>query len=315
MSGVVITDNDNSVAAACILCVNSENLTQLFTKEEYTYWLCQNCDLVFTSPQPSIAEQKNALAEWAGMHHLSRERLEWEFSSTMGLLLYGPRLRPIEKLLPERGNLLDVGCSAGGFLDYARSNGWDVRGVELAKESAHVANTDHDLDVVTKPVEEVEWEVSSFDAITFWDVIEHHPDPAVFIGKASELLRPGGIIALATPNYNSLTRYIIGERWDALIPPRHLYVFTQASIRKLLGQAGFKIIKLTTIEINPMEIAVRRRTTGEESATRDATQKRLANAKEALAGQRVVRLGRALANSVLNATGSGDVLTVYARKN
>jgi len=44
------------------------------------------------------------------------------------------------------------------------------------------------------------------------------------------------------------------------------------------------------------------------------SKKRLAITKQALAERRTVRLGRAVANSILNATGSGDVLTVYARK-
>ena len=49
------------------------------------------------------------------------------------------RLQEIEKLKPEKGTILDVGCSFGYFLDAARSRGWKPVGVEIGEYAARFA--------------------------------------------------------------------------------------------------------------------------------------------------------------------------------
>jgi SAM-dependent methyltransferase len=139
------------------------------------------------------------------------------------------------------GSLLDVGCSAGLFLEIARDAGWDVWGIEPSAWLSSLARQRIGDHVVTGTFEASPFESSRFAAITMWDVLEHVADPSVFLARARALLRANGLLAINVPCRDSIIARVLRSRWPLLLP-EHLTYFTRPSLRALLAMNGFEIL-------------------------------------------------------------------------
>jgi len=111
------------------------------------------------------------------------------------------------------GKLLEIGCARGDFLQVAR--GWfDACGVEpnpeLADSSSQVAPVYRDV------IERTPW--NDFDVIASFHVIEHVDSPRRFMHAAAERLKSGGLLAIETPNIDSLPFKLLKSRWRQFIP-------------------------------------------------------------------------------------------------
>jgi SAM-dependent methyltransferase len=142
--------------------------------------------------------------------------------------------------LTEGRRLLDVGCAYGFFLDTAQRRGWSAVGVELSPESSQFARERYGLEVHTGPLADAPYEPCSFDVVTIRHVLEHVPDPGELITEAGALLRPGGLLAIAVPNFGSLAARLFGAEWWWVDPPTHLFYFTRATLTRLLAKQGFQ---------------------------------------------------------------------------
>lgn len=133
--------------------------------------------------------------------------------------------------------VLDVGSGNGHFLDFARKCGWHATGVDL-DEKAVAAGRSRGLDVRNGTIEAIGPD-QQFDGITLGHVIEHVYDPHALLGACYRRLRPGGWIWVDTPNIDSLGHAEYGPRWLGVDAPRHLILFTRASLTDALARAGF----------------------------------------------------------------------------
>lgn len=163
----------------------------------------------------------------------------------LGWLFYLFPVRRIEadgevrflRALPN-GCLLDVGCGSGDWLVSMRERGWKVTGVDLDENAAALARR-RGLTVNCGALERQNFADDSFDAITLNHVIEHVPDPIGTLRECARILKPGGTLAVFTPNGSSLGHRIYKEFWRGLEPPRHLHIFTLQSMRCVVERAGF----------------------------------------------------------------------------
>ncbi len=159
---------------------------------------------------------------------LSTDRRQ-RFDKYIGFLRYpGPGAR-----------LLDIGCGNGRFLMQMRMVGWEVAGVEPDPKSAGQAVA-AGLDVRTGLLAEGMFPPGRFDAVTLNHVIEHLHDPLQTLQQCVKVLKPGGVISIATPNLEARGHEIFGGDWFALDPPRHLVLFTPSSLRLALETCGFE---------------------------------------------------------------------------
>jgi SAM-dependent methyltransferase len=136
--------------------------------------------------------------------------------------------------------LLDIGCGNGRFLMQMRLVGWTVAGVEPDPKSAAQAVA-AGLDVKAGLLEEGMFPDKHFDAVTLNHVIEHLHDPVRTLQQCCKVLKPGGVISIATPNLQARGHEIFGGDWFALDPPRHLVLFTPDSLRLALQKCGFEV--------------------------------------------------------------------------
>ncbi len=139
--------------------------------------------------------------------------------------------------------LLEIGCAYGGFLEQAKVAGWLVDGLEPNSDAARKAQS-RGFDVQTKTLSEAEIPSESMDAIVAWMVLEHVPDPGFFTKETFRILKRNGLLAVSIPNASAPERWIFGKHWLGYDAPRHLQLFTEFRIRRLLTESGFTDVKI-----------------------------------------------------------------------
>jgi SAM-dependent methyltransferase len=109
-------------------------------------------------------------------------------------------------------------------------------------------------------VDDEPYPADAFDAVTLCHAIEHLPDPARALGAVHRMLRPGGRLAILTPNARSLGHRWFRSSWFALDPPRHVCVFTPAALSRLLAAADFRVTYAVTSQRGAAPILTASRT-------------------------------------------------------
>jgi len=135
--------------------------------------------------------------------------------------------------------LLDIGCGDGGFLLLAKACGWDTYGWD-PDENAVLSARAKGLHVINTGEEYFDGEKEVFDVITLGHVIEHVHDPRKTLQKCFDLLKPGGMLWIETPNVDSIGGNEFGCNWRGWETPRHLTIFSRHSLRKALRCSGFR---------------------------------------------------------------------------
>jgi SAM-dependent methyltransferase len=192
------------------------------------------CDECGTVQQPSLPPA----AELAGLYREMSD--EAYLAEEAGRRATARRLLDMIGRYAPAGRLLDVGCGHGLLLDEARSRGYEAEGVELSRSAAAYARDVLGLDVREIPLEEVKHDDQGYAAIVLADVLEHMEDPVAAIRRCRELLRPGGVLCVVTPDPGSATARVAGGRWWALLPA-HVCLIPRLTLRELLTAAGLVV--------------------------------------------------------------------------
>jgi 2-polyprenyl-3-methyl-5-hydroxy-6-metoxy-1,4-benzoquinol methylase len=204
---------------------------------------CAGCGHLYLSPRPSVADlgviyPANYYAFAGGGNPLvARLRRRWE----------GGKVRLYRELVgdgPRR--ILDVGCGNGRFLGLLRDFGcpdWELVGIDL--DAAAVAGCRaRGFEAHVGRVEDFSVAGRGFDAVIMLQLIEHVEDPAVLCGRVRALLRPGGCFVVETPNLAGIDYRLFRRSWWGHYHfPRHWNLFSSASLRRMLEQAGFEIVR------------------------------------------------------------------------
>jgi 2-polyprenyl-3-methyl-5-hydroxy-6-metoxy-1,4-benzoquinol methylase len=142
------------------------------------------------------------------------------------------------------GAVLDVGCGSGNLMEALRGSGHeDLYGVDFDPKAIRVARG-AGLDVSVGEVSDIERR--DFDIVLMNHVIEHLPSPEETLNEVRARLKPGGTFIIRTPNSRSFLAKRFGSDWRGLEPPRHLNIFTTASLAQLAAKTGFKTVEIGT---------------------------------------------------------------------
>jgi 2-polyprenyl-3-methyl-5-hydroxy-6-metoxy-1,4-benzoquinol methylase len=194
--------------------------------------LCQDCGLVYQSPRRTEQEAEE-------FHKIEYRRLH-----QAGKLLIDGReiaiqraraqsmLRIFRQSVPDVKMHLDIGCSAGLLMQaFQEQYGCRTSGVEvdgLYRPYAQQQGLDVYLALGALPAG------LRFDVVSLSHVLEHLPDPVEFLARIRKtVLDADGWLFLEVPNLYSHDCFELA----------HLYSFSSHTLRQVLQQAGYQIIK------------------------------------------------------------------------
>jgi SAM-dependent methyltransferase len=205
---------------------------------EFRLVKCRDCGLVYLNPRPT--------AEALGAYY-PPDYAPYVLRGVFGTLTRRLRRREalgLRRSLPAGAEVLEVGCAAGDLLVPLRDAGFRVTGVELSDHAATIARSQHQLEVHAGTLADAPLVGDSFDAVIMRNVIEHVPDPRGDLEKAASLLRPGGLLSLRTDNVDSLDARLFRSLWYGFDFPRHLTLFSPATLTALVQSAGLEVAQV-----------------------------------------------------------------------
>lgn len=235
----------------CPLC-GSGRETPLFEKDGFKFVRCDDCTLAFVNPRLTAAELSRLYNAQviSGAHHYVNTAAEDSRS-------YASRVARLEQYQPP-ARLLEIGCGPGTLMQVARERGWEVQGLEINGQAVAHARA-QGLPVIEGVLPHPELEGRVFDAIVMNDVIEHIPDPGAAARKVHDLLVPGGIFFLTTPDIGSPLARLLGSRWVHTKPLEHLVYFDRRTVRRFLEEQGFEVLDVRSVgRVRNLGVAIER---------------------------------------------------------
>lgn len=211
------------------------------TQEEFELFQCDHCGLVFTVPRPTPEVIGNYYKsdEYYSHQQNSKGFIPKIYERVKSINLRGKVAMATSDMV--KGRLLDIGCGVGDFLLQVKKLGWEVMGIEPSEQAANIAQSRLGFTPL-KPTDYKKLPDQSFDVITMWHVLEHVDDLKSQTKELKRLLRPGGRLVIALPNYQSFDCQYYNDKWAAWDVPRHLNHFTQDCLQGILNANDFKYL-------------------------------------------------------------------------
>lgn len=216
----------------CPLC-SSEHLRHRFNVDAFDIDRCHSCTLTFVRQKLSYSDLES--------YYQSSDSVYEDPSNTTNLDYYFLRLkRLLDRQFPSGGRLLDVGCSRGQFLDLLQ--GWDAYGIELSASDAAFAQRRHGSRIHQGTLADYPSSGLRFDVITLQDSFDHMPDPYQVLHRCRSLLRPGGCLVIKVHDISCLYARRTGRNFYAILPPYHLFYYSEKTLLRLLEASGFQLL-------------------------------------------------------------------------
>lgn len=248
----------------CSLC-NGTNCRP-FEKEQregiwYEVVYCPDCDLIQTvDPVSAVSPTYIDLTDdaidadrlWVQDQHKHPAFVQWQ-------QLVGPL-----QMEGKHGRLLDIGCGTGGFLRFAKKQGFETYGFDASNAQAEYAGKElpnvRCAISVNDYLSQLDHPDLRFDVITLWDVLEHIREPREFLGQLKSVLSEDGVFFCSVPNGGALwwklpVRRLFGKGSE-LIPWEHVFYYSPSSLRRCLEDVGLVIQKTGAVVCYPRPLSL-----------------------------------------------------------
>lgn len=229
--------------AVCPVCDHREfrstfkAIDHFYSKETFQISECNLCGFRCTNPRPAnqfLSSYYNS-SEYVS-HSGSRKGILNRIYHFVQTLNFKIKLKSIPNDVPH-GTWADYGAGNGGFVRFIQNHGQNIVGFEpddTARRNALNAG------VEVKSTDDYIKEQQKYVCITMWHVLEHIPNLNDVLKRHWDKLQPGGVLAIAVPNYESFDAKWYKEYWAALDVPRHLWHFSQKHLVQLCARNNFE---------------------------------------------------------------------------
>ncbi len=225
------------------------------TTESFEIVKCSNCGFRFTNPRPGAGELGKYYESTDYISHSDiRKGLFASVYQQVRKYTLGRKRAMISKFQPG-GELLDIGCATGQFLNYMSEYGWNVTGIEPDEKTRTRAISEYGLKVL--PEEGLNTiRNGTFDLITMWHVLEHVSDLNGRMEQLRNLLKPQGTLIIAVPNCDAYDAGKYGAFWAGYDLPRHLYHFAKSDMKLLAEKHGFTIVTILPMKFDAYYVSL-----------------------------------------------------------
>lgn len=204
---------------------------------------CKNCFHVQLFPIPfkeEITEFYNKNYQFQNkILYLSRKDLKERAKHHLT-----KRISLVTSLIPKKAKILEVGSGMGLFLDSMEKKGFEVIGIEISKKERAYSKRITNVPILNLDLHEELLEVSNFDIVVMFQVLEHIRDPISFISNLSKMLKQKGKLVVEVPNMNDLQLKINDEYKQWFFQIAHISYFTPNTLKKVLLRCGFKKVRI-----------------------------------------------------------------------
>jgi 2-polyprenyl-3-methyl-5-hydroxy-6-metoxy-1,4-benzoquinol methylase len=219
----------------------SKDYNRKINQATFDYYRCSRCELIFLAPIP--AELAHYYPD--EYHGVPKSAEDLEVISKYEKY----KIEIIQRFF-EKGTLLEIGPSYGGFAYLAKKAGFEVDAIEMNTRCCQFLKEVVGVDAINSdnPIEVLQHK-KNYDVIVLWHVIEHLPNPWLLLDVIFASLKPDGIIALATPNPEAFQFKVMGRLWPHLDSPRHVMLVPIKLLVEKLESLGMKKELITTKDL------------------------------------------------------------------
>jgi 2-polyprenyl-3-methyl-5-hydroxy-6-metoxy-1,4-benzoquinol methylase len=237
------------VSPNCLVCGAETRHRFDAVAEGFAVYGCDACGSARTWPAPDDQQ----IAAWYPQAYYGNRNVRFNPLFERLTRFFRRRRVGVIRRLTKPGAVLDVGCGRGFTLRFLADAGYRATGVELSTQAAAHARDALGLDIRTGDFLSQAFEPDQFEVVIFWHSLEHIADPLAAIERAREILKPGGLLVVAVPNFKSIQARISGKEWFHLDVPRHYVHFSSRGLKKALKERGFRIVSTAhfSMEQNP----------------------------------------------------------------
>ena len=203
------------------------------------------------------AEWWDPVGKFAPLHKFNPVRLGF-IRDAAGAHFGRQGLKPFQGL-----DLLDIGCGGGLLSEPMARLGFEVLGADASEKNvktaaAHASATGIEIDYRVATAESLAADGRAFDVILNMEVIEHVADLPGYLGSCARLVKPGGLMFVASLNktLKSLAlakiaaEYVLRwlppgtHDWNRFVEPRKL--------QAMLEGGGLKVLKTQGVAFDPL---------------------------------------------------------------
>lgn len=231
----------------CVVC-EGNNFEKLSEKDRYGLYMpvviCRDCGLIQTNPRMNetsygnfysteyrkLYEGKNKPSDSVFKKQYQRGRQIYYFLKKLALL----------KKLGKNPLILEVGCGAGGVLNYFKEKSYMVKGIDLDDDYLKYGQANYNLDLSRGTIHETPFNKPS-NLVIYAHVFEHILDLKKELAQIKNILHRSGIIYIEVPGVKNL---VTNYEMDFLryLQNAHTYHFSLTTLRNLMLNNGFELV-------------------------------------------------------------------------
>lgn len=244
------------LCASTVISAQMEVKDHSITKEVFELWRCASCDFLFTQ-DPPVPEEAGAYyqGEEYISHSDNQEGVVNKLYHKARDFMLGQKFKLVDRLA--RGKrLLDYGTGTGYFTDFMVRKGYSAEGIEIDENARRYGAEKFGISVHAPEALFTGFADNTFDVITLWHVLEHLYNPKSYLEKFYDVLSPEGVLVIAVPNHESKDAMSFGPDWAAYDVPRHLWHFSPATMKMMVGLAGFRVSETHHMPLDPFYVSI-----------------------------------------------------------
>ncbi len=270
-----LNEFDSNKDFSCPIC--ESNKYELYVNiYGYQYCECQDCKSIFLANLPNAEELYQGNDDVPVEHYVDEEifnkRKEIISKPKLDFVLESLKNIYTDFDIFKIKSWLDIGCATGELLSFVKDMGINAIGIESDFREVKFARDVCGLEIIegyvdsNNPNEEIINAVKNASIISFFNVLEHIPNPINFINDIYTYSNEDVFLVFEVPRHPSLASFSNLVSHDAvyrhMVPPQHLQIFTEEGIDRILkdkfeviatwgfGQGFFDILTESAINAN-----------------------------------------------------------------